>query len=144
VGVRKVRDGRKVEFESSYGFRGSLITHGIRRVSHHVPGADGPRDDIAQVLAPGQIVPGELDLPPSATRVEAGSELHLEIRGRWFYARNPLTGQFPAYYERSARGRCTIQLGPDAGAWLAVPLQPEPPRRTTHISENHKIAETQR
>lgn len=37
------------------------------------------------------------------TLFEAGSELHLEFTGRWFYAHNPLTGQFPAYYERSAR-----------------------------------------
>lgn len=140
IGVHKARNGRRIEFENAYGFRGSLITHGIRRVSHHVPGADGrPRDDIAQALAPGQIVPVEIDLLPSATLFEAGSELQLEIRGRWFYGRNPLTGQFPAYCERSARGRCTIHLGPESGAWLEVPLQPQPPR--TIIAANHEMSE---
>lgn len=124
VGVRKVRDGQEVAFENAYGFRGALFTHGIRRLSHHVLGVDGrPRADIAEELLPGQMVPVEIELLPSATLFEAGSELHLEIRGRWFYARNPLTGQFPAYYESSGRGRCTVHLGPGADGHLEVPVQ---------------------
>src|SRR5699024_1751922 len=128
VGVRKTRNGREVAFENAYGCRGSLVTHGIRRLSHYARGADGrPRDDIAEGLIASQVVPLAIDLLPSATLFEAGSELHLEIAGRWFYARNPLTGQFPAYYERSARGRCTVHLGSEGGAWLQVPVQPVPP-----------------
>lgn len=132
AGVRKIRDGRQVAFENAYGFRGSLVAHGIRRVALHVRSADGrQRDDAAEVLVPRQIVPVEIDLLPSATLFEAGSELHLQIQGRWFYARNPLTGQFPAYYERSGRGQCTMHLGQDAGAWLEVPVQPGPPHAGT-------------
>lgn len=139
VGVRKVRDGREVAFENAYGFRGSLVAHGIRRLSHHVRGADGrPRDDLAEDLVPGQVAAVEIDLLPSASLFEAGSELRLEIAGRWFYARNPFTGQFPAYYERSGRGRCTVHLGPESGAWLEVPTQSAPPR--TERSTERKVA----
>lgn len=140
VGVRKVRNGLQVAFENAYGFRGGLVTHGIRRVSHHVRGVDGrPRDDIAQNLRPGQMVPVEIELLPSATLFEAGSELHLEIRGRWFYARNPLTGQFPAYYERSGRGRCTVHLGPDVDCHLEVPVQSKPQRPAPRIGASGQV-----
>lgn len=40
-----------------------------------------------------------------------------------FYARNPFTGQFPAYYEKSPRGRCTVHLGPSADSHLEIPVQ---------------------
>jgi hypothetical protein len=123
AGVRKLRDGRPVVFECSYGFRGPLVTNGMRKASHHLPGADGRlRDDRAASLRPGQIVELEIDLPPSATLFRAGEDLELVIRGRWFHARNPFTGLFPAYYEKSPRGRCTLHLGAGHGACLEVPV----------------------
>lgn len=125
AGVRKLRDGRPVAFEGAYGFRGALVTHGIRKASHHVTRTDGaPRDDVAQPLRPRQIVPVEVELPSSATLFRAGEKLQLVIRGRWFYARNPLTGQFPAYYEKSPRSRCTVHLGPTVDGYLDIPIQP--------------------
>lgn len=60
---------------------------------------------------------------PSATLFLAGEELQLLIRGRWFYARNPFAGQFPAYYEKSPRGRCTVHLGPAVDGHLDIPIQ---------------------
>lgn len=124
AGVRKVRAGRPVAFEGAYGFRGSLVTHGIRKASHHLPGPHGrPRDDVAKVLRSGQVVPVDIELLPSATLFRAGEQLQLEVRGRWFYARNPFTGQFPAYYEKSPRGRCHLHLGTDAGSYLDIPEQ---------------------
>src|SRR5690625_620080 len=142
VGVHKVRDGKRVAFENAYGFRGSLLTHGIRRASHHFRGTDGnPRDDIAANLIPDQIVQIEIEVLPSATLFEAGSELQLEIRGQWFYGRNPLTGQFPAYYERSRRGRCTLHLGPDTNARLEVPIQMRPGGTITRTDANQQKPE---
>jgi uncharacterized protein len=124
AGIRKLRDGRPVAFEGAYGFRGALVTHGIRKASHHVIGTDGgPRDDIAEPLPPRQIVPVDIELLPSATLFRAGEELQLLIRGRWFYARNPFTGQFPAYYEKSPRGRCTVHLGLAVDGYLDIPIQ---------------------
>ncbi|WP_245720372.1 CocE/NonD family hydrolase [Nocardia uniformis] len=124
AGVRKISDGKSVAFENGYGFRGSLVTNGMRKASHHLRDSDGkPRDDAAESLAPGQVVQLEIELLPSATLFEAGDELELEIAGRWFYARNPLTGQFPSYYEKSPRGRCVVHLGPGHDAYLEVPVQ---------------------
>ncbi|HEX6338810.1 MAG TPA: CocE/NonD family hydrolase [Jiangellaceae bacterium] len=125
AGVRKLRRGRPVAFEGAYGFRGALVTHGIRKASHHVIGPGGtPRDDVAEPLLPGQIVPVEIELLPSATFFRSGEDLELVIQGRWFYARNPFTGQFPAYYEKSPRGRCAVHLGPSADSHLEIPVQP--------------------
>lgn len=124
AGVRKLRGGRPVAFESAYGFRGALITHGMRKASHHFRDADGAaRDDIAEPLRPGQVVPLVIELLPSATLFRAGEDLQLEIQGRWFYPRNPFTGQFPAFYEKSARGRCTLYLGPERESYLSIPVQ---------------------
>lgn len=127
VGVRKVRNGRIVAFEGAYGFRGGMVTHGIRKASLHIAGLDGqPRDDIAQFLAPNQIVPVDIELMPSATLFRPGEELQVVVSGRWFYARNPFTGQFPAYYEKSPRGLCNIHLGSAESGYLDVPVQAVP------------------
>lgn len=130
AGVRKLRYGRPIAFESSYGFRGSLVTFGMRRASHRRTGtapypSDMPfhPDDVAEPLRPGEIVTVQVELHPSATLFRAGEELRLDVQCRWFYGRFPLTTQFPAYYERSPRGRCVLHTGPDASAHLDVPVQ---------------------
>ncbi len=123
-GVRKLRGGRAVAFEGAYGFRGSLVTHGIRKASHHHVGVDDvARDDVATPLRPGEVVQLDVELLPSATLFRAGEDLQLEVRGTWFYARNPFTGQFPAYYEKSARGRCVLHVGGDHANHLDIPVQ---------------------
>lgn len=112
AGVRKLHKGRPVAFENAFGFRGSLITNGIRRASHRRVDEHGNhRDDVTELLSPGQVVEMAIELLPSATLFRAGEELQLQIQGRWFYARNPLTGQFPSYYEKSKSGRCIVHLG---------------------------------
>jgi predicted acyl esterase len=57
------------------------------------------------------VVPVELALLPHATRFRAGDELRLELRGRWLFPRNPLTGQFPAGYQRPPAATCTVLTG---------------------------------
>lgn len=125
AGVRKLHRGRPVAFENAFGFRGSLITNGIRRASHRRVDADGRHtDDITEPLRPGQVVPLTIELLPSATLFRAGEELQLQVQGRWFYARNPFTGQFPSYFEKSRPGRCIVHVGGDHDSALDVPIQP--------------------
>lgn len=62
---------------------------------------------------------------PSATLFRAGETLRLVDAGRWLWPRNPLTGQFPAAYQK-AQGRCTLHSGPDRQARLLIPVIPDP------------------
>ena len=61
---------------------------------------------------------------PSATLFRAGEQLRLVVGGRWLSPRNPLTGQFPAAYAGSPRGRVTLHWGPDRDAHLLIPEVP--------------------
>lgn len=130
AGIRKLHEGRPVPFEGSFGFRGPLVTHGMRKASQRqvdetrsLPWLPVHTEDSFEPLRPGQIVPVDIALPPSATLFRAGDELQLEVRGRWFYVRNPLTGQFPAYYRKSPRGTCVLHFAPGYPSHLDVPVQ---------------------
>jgi predicted acyl esterase len=75
-------------------------------------------------LAPGQIAQLDIALGPSATLLRAGETLRLVVAGRWLSPLNPLTGQFPAAYQKGPAGRCTLHWGPDHQARLLVPVIP--------------------
>jgi predicted acyl esterase len=129
--VRKVRGGREITFEGSFGFLGDPVTHGVLLASHRAVDPDRSRPHepfhphaARQPLTPWVPVRLEIALPPSATHFRAGDELRLDIRGRWFHGRNPILGQFPAGYQRLGRGRCTLQLGPEGGCELQIPVLP--------------------
>ena len=66
----------------------------------------------------------QVDIPlgPSATLFRAGEQLRLVVAGRWLWPRNPLTGQFPAAYERGPRAECTMHWGPERVARLLIPV----------------------
>ncbi len=128
AGIRKVRDGREVVFEGSYGFTEDMVTRGWLRASHR--GLDPTRSSDVEAhhphtstlpLAPGTPVDLDLTLLPSATRFAAGDELVLELRNRWFFPANPLTGQFPAIYEHTRAQHWRIHTGPSATNTLTVP-----------------------
>jgi len=131
AGIRKLRHGRPVTFESAFGFRGPLVTFGMRRAAHRrtAPAPTPPwlpfhPDDRAEPLRPGEVVTVDIALHPSATLFRAGEELQLDIRGDWFHPRNPFTGHFPAFYERSPRGRCVLHSAPAIGSHLDIPIRP--------------------
>lgn len=105
AGVELWRGGRYVPFEGSYGFGRDRVTTGWLRVPHR----DGTREV-------------EIELGPSATRFRAGDQLRLVVSGRWLWPRNPLTGQFPAWYAAGPRGACTLRWGPGLGAYLEAPV----------------------
>ena len=137
VGVRKVRNGCTVGFEGSYGFTDDLVTHGMLRLA--LRGTDGGPDEWEPPWAPAHPstsvepmrrgVPATVDieLHASATRFEAGEELHLVVQGGWFFPTNPLFGQFPAHYRRGPAARCTLHTGDGIGAASALHLLAGPP-----------------
>jgi predicted acyl esterase len=131
AGVRKLRNGRHVGFEGSYGFGWDMVTKGWQKASHRALDAELSEpwwpvhaDDAEQKLLPGEIVRVEMALLPSATLFRRGDVLRLDVQGRWFYPRDPLRGQFPAAYEASSPALCTLHCGGSFDARLLVPLLP--------------------
>lgn len=132
VGVEKWRKGRYVSFEGSHGFERDRVTTGWQRISMRtldedaaLPGRPIHTFDQPEPLRAGQIVPVGIALGPSATSFRAGDEIRLVIAGRWLWPTDPLTGQFPAHYEKGPRGRATLHWGPGRHAALTVPIIPK-------------------
>ncbi len=135
VGVEKWRRGRYVGFEGSYGFDRDRVTTGWQRAAlrelddaRSTPGQPVHTYRTLEPLLPGQIVPIDIALGPSATLFRAGESLRLVVAGRWLWPRNPLTGQFPAHYHHASARRITLHWGPDRPAHLLVPRIPAPNR----------------
>jgi uncharacterized protein len=129
VGVEKWRGQRYVPFEGSYGFGRDRITSGWLKASMRAldqsrsrPFEPVPTLDARRPLQPGEVVPIDIPLGPSATLFRAGEQLRLVVAGRWLWARNPLTGQFPSAYEPGPHCTCTLHWGPDHAARLLVPV----------------------
>ncbi len=127
--VRKLRDGREITFENSYGFNKGPVTIGMLRASHRKldealsrPWQPVHTHDELQPLQPGQKVTLELQLLPSATVFFPGDTLRLDLQSTWFYLRNPVLGAFPAGYQPGPGGKITLHLGE---AHLVVPLTRE-------------------
>lgn len=127
--VRKIRDGAEVGFEGSYGFPFDTVTKGWLKASHRRLDERGSEPwrpvhthDAVELLRPGQIVPIEIELLPSATVFQRGDVLRLDVQGRWFFPRDPLRGQFPAMYESSPAGTAVLHLGGDHDAYLLAPV----------------------
>ena len=131
VGVEKWRDGRFVGFEGSYGYGRDRVSTGWQRVSLRAldPELSRPWEPVAACTDP-QPVPAQdvvevnVALGPSATLFRAGERLRLVVAGRWLCPRNPLTGQLPAAYAGSPRGRVTLHWGPRYDAHLLIPEIP--------------------
>jgi putative CocE/NonD family hydrolase len=131
VGVQKLSAGRVVPFEGSYGYGFDRIATGwlkasLRKVD---PGRSVPWDphhayDEDRPLREGEIVPVDIALLPSATFFREGEQLRLVVQGHWLSTRNPLFGQYPAYYERGPRGSCVLHCGGEHDARLRIPVIP--------------------
>lgn len=134
LGVEKWQGGKYVGFEGSYGFPRDRVTTGWQKASlreldtaQSSVGQPVPTLRRAEPLAPGQVVPVDIPLGPSATLFRAGESLRLVIAGRWLWPSNPLTGQFPARFPHgphSSRTRLTLHFSPDCPAQLLVPVIP--------------------
>jgi predicted acyl esterase len=129
AGVEKWRGRSYVPFEGSYGFGRDRITTGWLKASLRAldqqdsrPFDPVPACTHRQPLAPGQVVQADIALGPSATFFRAGETLRLVVAGRWLWPFNLLTGQFPAAYQKSPQGRCTLHWGPEHQARLLLPI----------------------
>ncbi|MGS0683984.1 CocE/NonD family hydrolase [Nakamurella sp. GG22] len=129
VGVEKWRGKKYVPFEGSYGFGRDRVTTGWLMTSLRSldpvgsrPFEPVPRFTDLQALASGQVVEVAVPLGPSSTLFRAGDRLRLVVAGRWLWPRNPLTGQFPAGYQRGPRGTCMLHWGPARPARLLIPV----------------------
>jgi uncharacterized protein len=128
VGVEKWRDGRFVAFEGSYGYGRDRVTTGWQRVALRAldPELSQPWEPVPTCTEPrpvstGEVVAVDVALGPSATLFRAGEQLRLVVGGRWLCPRSPLTGQMPAAYANSPRGRVTLHWGPRYDAHLLIP-----------------------
>jgi predicted acyl esterase len=131
AGVEKWRGGTYIPFEGSYGFGRDRITTGWLKASLRALDEQNSRpfDPVpsfreAEPVRPGQIVQADIALGPSATCFRAGETLRLVVAGRWLWPRNPLTGQFPAAYQKGPKGSCTLHWGPARPARLLIPVVP--------------------
>jgi predicted acyl esterase len=131
AGVEKWHGRTYVGFEGSYGFGRDRITTGwlkasLRELDQQAsqPHEPVPACTRRQPLAPGQVVAVDIPLGPSATLFREGERLRLVIAGRWLWPVNPLTGQFPAAYQKSPKGHCTLHFGPQRQARLLIPVIP--------------------
>jgi hypothetical protein len=131
VGVEKWRDGRFVEFEGSYGYGRDRVATGWQRVALRGldAGLSQPWEPVPtcaepQRISADEVVAVDVALGPSATLFRAGEQLRLVVGGRWLWPTNPLTGQMPAAYAKSARGRVTLHWGPRYDAHLLIPEIP--------------------
>ena len=131
VGVQKLRAGRVVPFEGSYGYGFDRITTGWLKASLRKPNPDlsAPWQpvhtyDEFRPLKPGEVVPVDIALLPSATFFREGEQVRLDVQGRWFSTRNLLFGQFLAAYEHSPRGLCALHCGGEHGAQLRISVVP--------------------
>ncbi len=125
AGIRKFRRDQEILFEGSFGFARDIVSKGWQRAAHReldaalaTPAQPVHNHTRAEPLKPGEIVPMEVELRQHATRFLKGDILCLELRGAWFFARDPLRGQFPASYEPSLEGTCTVHTGGSNEAFL--------------------------
>lgn len=129
VGVGKWRGDERVGYEGSYGFANDFITHGLLRLSQReidparsAPAAPVLRHQNVLPIPKGERLQVRIPLLPSSTGFHRGESLGIELHRRWFFPRQPITGQFPASYEATPhRGQVVIHLGgPNASALIAL------------------------
>ena len=129
AGLRKFRGDEEVTFEGSFGFERDMVTTGMLVASAReadpelspCPGQPVHAFRAAEPFRSGEIAPVDIPLLPTATRFRAGDHLVLEIATRWFFARNPITGQFPTWYGPGPRGTVRLHTGPGHRATLLLP-----------------------
>ncbi|MFZ4585205.1 MAG: CocE/NonD family hydrolase [Acidimicrobiia bacterium] len=131
VAVRKLRRGKVVGFEGSYGYDFDVMTRGQLKVSHRalddtksLPWLPWHPHTAEQSVHGGAVVPVDIELLSQATRLRAGESLRLEIHGWPFVGRSPLFGQFPAGYEKGPKGTCIVHTGVSAPSSLLLPILP--------------------
>lgn len=127
AGIRKFRAGTEVTFEGSYGFSGDMVSKGWQRAAHRelderlsIPAQPVHTHARAEPLAEGEIVPIDIALRQHATRFLEGDILQLDLRCTWPFPRDPLFGQFPAFYARGRKGNWALLSGGEYDSHLLL------------------------
>ncbi len=116
--------GREVFFCGYNGWEKDAVAKGWLRVSHRAldPALSQPlrpyqRHDRLEKLAPGEIVPVEIEILPSSTIFEAGSRLELTVQGKD-------AAKYPAFRHAATvnRGAHVIHCGGRYDSHLLLPL----------------------
>jgi putative CocE/NonD family hydrolase len=132
--VRKMEasTGREVLFEGPFGFGCDVVSKGWLRLAHRrvdearsEPHRPFHPSDRAEPVAPGEIVPADIELLPSATFFRRGDVLRLDVQGQWFWRRSMLLGMFPGNYAPSPAATVVLHLGGAYDAHLLVPRTDE-------------------
>ena len=153
AGVRKFADGAEVLFEGSDGWGRDLVSKGWQRAAH--------RELDAALATPSQPVHTHarvravaawrdragptLSCASTATRSpRGGGSTVIELRGTWFFARDPLRGQFPAWYLSGPAGMCVVHTGEGRKKPFFIsargPRLAEPSHRATQLRRLHRRA----
>ncbi|MEO0495611.1 MAG: CocE/NonD family hydrolase, partial [Actinomycetota bacterium] len=129
VGVHKLdAAGDEVHFFAKAGYEHGAVAMGWLRVSERAldderstPWQPVLRHDRPQKVAPGEVVPVDVEILPSSTRFRAGESLRLVVQGRDLFE-HPALGH--AYSTDVNRGVHSIHVGGDHDSHLLVPVIP--------------------
>lgn len=99
------RDGKRLDYEGSYGFAHDHVTHGLLRASQREVDEERSTEGFPilshrreQRLEPGTPVRIRVPMLPSSTALREGDQLVLELHSAWLWPHKPAVGQFPAQY----------------------------------------------
>lgn len=131
VGVKKLDEhGDEVHFFAKAGYAFGPVALGWVRVSERAldterstPWQPVLRHDAPQPVAPGEIVPVEVEILPSSTLFRAGESLQLVVQGADLFE-HPSLGH--AYSADVNVGTHTIHSGDEHDSHLLVPVIPSP------------------
>lgn len=129
VGVQKRDvDGAEVHFYAKAGYRSGPVALGWLRVSERAldddvstPWLPVLRHDRPQPIAPGDVVPVDVEILPSSTSFRAGESLRLVVQGTDLFE-HPSLGH--AYSLDVNRGTHSIHTGGEYDSHLLVPVIP--------------------
>jgi predicted acyl esterase len=120
--------GRELPFEGPFGFGRDVVAKGWLRLAHRrvdesrgEPHRPYLPHDRAEPMRPGEVVPVDIEILPSATYFAHGDAMRLYVQGRWFWRRSALFGMFPGAYASSPRATVIVHLGDGRDSHLLVP-----------------------
>jgi predicted acyl esterase len=120
--------GGELGFEGPFGFGCDVVARGWLRLAHRrideargEPNRPYHSHDRAEPMRPGEIVPVDIEILPSATHFARGDALRLRVQGHWFWRRSMLFGMFPGTYAPSPRAKAILHFGEGRDSHLLVP-----------------------
>jgi predicted acyl esterase len=120
--------GRELRFEGPFGFGCDVVARGWLRLAHRrldesrgEPHRPYHSHDRAEPMCPGEVVPVDIEILPSATHFARGDALRVHVQGQWFWRRSMFFGMFPGTYAPSPLAKATLHFGEGRDSHLLVP-----------------------